>query len=55
MAVVVYLATGALVLALLLLTVYSSIHRIKEGDLKALLVFGRMQRVLQPGLRRKEI
>lgn len=47
---VVFLVTGGPIPALALLTVYSSIHRIEEGDLGALLMFGRMQRVLQPGL-----
>lgn len=46
----IFFVTGVLILALALVTVYSGVHVVEEGNLEALLVFGQMQRVLRPGL-----
>lgn len=44
------LVVGGVFLVLLGVTMYKSIHVVEEGELEALLVFGEMDAVLEPGL-----
>lgn len=44
------LVVGVVVLVLLVATLKSAVHVVREGRIEALLVFGQMQAVLEPGL-----
>jgi len=44
------LVMGAVLLVLLLVTAYSSVTVVREGEIEALFTFGEMEAVLYPGL-----
>ena len=44
------LITGGLIVVVLLVTLYSSVSVVREGEIEALFTFGEMEAVLYPGL-----
>ncbi|AEH35756.1 band 7 protein [Halopiger xanaduensis SH-6] len=47
---VAFLVTVGFVLLVIVAALYDSVQTVREGELKALLVFGEMEAVLEPGL-----